>query len=87
MNSITLDHLFWVKKGQTFLNLFIGCNRVIVCSESTIVRSDVNFFIQDSPILFPWSVAVLFKYVFVETFTAKTRFIRGEVIAAVSLTT
>ena len=87
MNSVTLDYSFWVKVGQTFLNLFIGCNRVIVCSEYTIVRSDVYFFIQDSPILFQWSVTALFQYAFVETFTAKFRFIRYEVIATVCLTT
>ena len=50
---------------------------MIVCSESSIVRSDVYFLVQDSPILFQWPVAVLFQYVFVETFTAKLKFIRG----------
>ena len=39
MISNTFDYSFWVNVGQTFLNLFIGSNRVIVCSESSIVRS------------------------------------------------
>ena len=86
MSFISLDFSFWVKIGQTFLNLFIGGNRVIVCSESSIVRSDVYLFVQDSPILFQWSVPALFQYAFVETFTAKFKFIRGDVIAAVCLT-
>ena len=60
---------------------------MIVCSESSIVRSDVYFLIQDSPILFQWSVAALFQNTFVETFTAKLKFIRGDVIAVVCLTT
>ena len=60
---------------------------MIVCSESSIVRSDVYFFVQDSPILFQWSVAALFQYAFLENFTAKFQFIGGDVIAAVSLTT
>ena len=85
MNSITFDYSFWVKVGQTFLNFFIGSNRVIVFSESSIVRSDLYFIVQDSPILLQWSVAALFQYAFVETFTAKFRFTRGEVIAAVCL--
>ena len=83
---MTLDYSFWVELGQTFRNLFIGSNRVIVGSESSIVRSDVYFSVQDSPILFQWSVAALFQYAFVETFTAKLRFIRDDVIAAVCLT-
>ena len=87
MDSISLDYSFWLKIGQTFLNLFIGGNRVIVCSESSIVRSDVYLLVQDSPILFQWSVAALFVYAFVETFTAKFKFIRGDVTAAVCLTT
>ena len=87
MNSITLDYSFSVKVGQTFLNSFIGSNSVIVCSEFSIVRSDVYFFVQDSPILFEWSVAGLFQYAFVETITAKLKFISGDVIAAVCLTT
>ena len=86
MNFISLDFPFWVKIGQTFLNLFIGGNRVIVCSESSIVRSDVYLFVQDSPIRFQWSVPALLQYAFVETFTAKFKFIRGDVIAAVCLT-
>ena len=52
VNSITLNYWFWEKAGDTFLNLFIGSNRVIVCSESSVVRSDVYRFVQDSPILF-----------------------------------
>ena len=87
MNSITLDYSFRVKVGQTLLNLFIGSNRVMVCLESSIVRSDLYFFVQDSPIFFQWSVAALSQYAFVETFTAKFRFIRSDLIAAVCLTT
>ena len=86
MNSISLDCSFWVKGGQTFLNLFIGGNRVIVCSDSFIVPSDVYFLVQDSPILFLWSLTSWFQYKFVETFTAKFVFIRGDVTAAVCLT-
>ena len=58
MNSINLDYPFWVKIGQAFLNLFIGGNGMIVCSESTIVRNDVYHSVQDSPILFQWSVSL-----------------------------
>ena len=87
VNSITLDYSFWVKVGQTFLNLFIGSNRVIVCPESSIVRSDVYLFVEDSPIHLQWFVAALLQHPFVETFTAKFTFIRGDVIAAVCLTT
>ena len=87
MKFITLHYSYWVKVGQTFLNLFLGSNRVIVCSESSIVRSDVYFLVQDSPIPFQWSVAALFQYAFVETFTAKFMFIGGDVIAAKCLTT
>ena len=86
MNSISLDYSFWVKIKQTFPNLFIGGNRVIVCSESSIVGGNVYFFIQDSPVLFQWSFAAWFQYTFVETFTAKLKFVRGDVIAAVCLT-
>ena len=60
---------------------------MIVCSETFIVRSEVYIFVEDSPIRFEWSVAALIQYAFVETFTAKHRFIRGDVIAAVCLTT
>ena len=56
VNSLTLDYSLWVKVGQTFLNLFTGSNRVIVCSESSNVQSDVYFFVQDSTLLFQWSV-------------------------------
>ena len=59
---------------------------MIVCSESSLVRSDVYLFAQDSPILFQWSVATLFQYAFVETFNAKFKFVKGDVIAAVCLT-
>ena len=52
MNSISVNYSFWVKIRQIFLNLFIGSNRMIVCSESSVVRSDVYLFVQDSPILF-----------------------------------
>ena len=87
VNSISVDYSLWIKVGQTFLNLFTGGNRVIVRSESSFVRSDVYFLVQDSPILFQWSVAALFQNTFVETLTAKFKFIRGDVIAAVCLTT
>ena len=81
------SRLFVLGKNRTeFLNLLRGSNRVSVCSESSIVGSDVYFFVQDSLILFQWSVAVMFQYAFVETFTAKFKYIRGEVIAAVCLT-
>ena len=81
MNSIILDYSFWVKIGYTFLDLFIGSKRMIVCSESSIVRSDVYLFVEDTPIRLQWSIPALFQYVFVETFTAKFRFIGGDVIA------
>ena len=84
MNSISVDSSLWVKVGQAFLNLFIYGNRVIVCSESSIVRSDVYLFVQDSAIFFQWSVAALFRFMFVETFTAKLDFIGGDVIATIS---
>ena len=67
--------------------MFIGSNRVVVCSESSIIRSDVYFFRQHSTILFQWFVASVFQYTFVETFTAKFKFNRGDVIAPVCLTT
>ena len=60
---------------------------MIVCSESSFVPSDVYLFAQDSPIIFQWSVAALLQYAFVETFTDKLGFIRGDVIAVVCLTT
>ena len=53
VNGIILDSSLRVKVGQTFLNLFIDSNRVIVFSECTVVRSDIYFFADDSPILFP----------------------------------
>ena len=74
VNSISLDYSFWLKVRQTFLNMFIAGNRVMVCSESSFVGSDVEFFIQDSGILFHWSVATRFQYTFDETFTAKFNF-------------
>ena len=37
VNSISLEYSFGVQLGQTFLNLFIGSNRLIVCSESSVV--------------------------------------------------
>ena len=49
MNSITLDYSFWVKVGRTFHNLLIGSNRVIVCSESSIVGSDVYRYFSSGP--------------------------------------
>ena len=73
-NSSTLDYAFWLKAGQTFVILFIGRNRVIVCLESSFVRYDVYFFVQDSPILFYWSVAALFQYAFVDTFSDEFKF-------------
>ena len=60
MNFMTLDYSFWVKVGQTFLNLFVGSNRVIVWLESSIVRSDVYFLVQEFPMFFQWSVAACF---------------------------
>ena len=87
VNSITLDYSFWIKVGQTFLNLFIGSNRVIVGSESSIVCTDIYFFVQHSTILFQRSVATLFQYMFVESFTAEFKFTRDDVIATVCLTT
>ena len=87
MNFITLDYLFWVKEGQIFVNLFKGSNKVIVFSESSILQSDVFFFVQASTKLLQWSVAALFQYTFVENFTANFKFIRGDVLAAVCLTT
>ena len=87
MNSITLDSSIWVKIGQTFLSLFIDSKRVIVCSESSIVRNDIYRFVQDSAIFFQWSFAGLLQYAFVETLTANFEFIKGDVKAAVCLTT
>ena len=75
VNSTSFDYYLWIRIGDTFINLSIGGNRVIVCSESTIVRSDVYFLVQYSPILFQWSVAALIQYKFVETFTAKFKFL------------
>ena len=59
---------------------------MIVCKESSIDLSDVYFFVQDSLILFQWSVSALFQYAFVETFTVEFKFKRGDLIAAVCLT-
>ena len=61
MNTSPLDHSLWVKVGQTVSNLFIGSNRVIVCSESAIGRSEVYFFVKDFSILFRCSVATMLK--------------------------
>ena len=83
VNSITFDYSFWVEVVQTFHNMFTGSNGVIVLSKSSIVRCDVYLFVQDTAIFFRRSVAALFQNTFVETFTAKFRFIRGEVIATV----
>ena len=59
VNSITLDYSLWVKVGQTFPNLSLVSNRVIVCSESSVVRSDVYFFVQDAfPVVRRHSVPV-----------------------------
>ena len=87
VSSIGFDYSVWIKVRENFLNLFISGNRVIVCSESSIVRSDVYFLVQDSLILFQCSAAALFQYTFVETLTAKFKFIRGDVLATVCLTT
>ena len=87
VNSITVDYSLRLKVGETFLNFFIDSNRVIACSESSIVRSDVYLFVQDSTTLFRRSIAALLQYTFDETFTAKTWFIRSNVIATVCLTT
>ena len=65
MNSTTLDFSFCAEVGHIFLNFFIGSNRVIVCSESSIVRGDVYLFVDDSTIPFQWPVAALFQYTFV----------------------
>ena len=66
------SRLFFLDKNRThFLKLCIRSKRVIVCSESSFVWSDVYLFVQDSTIIFQWSVAALFQYTFVETFTAK----------------
>ena len=43
VKSASLDFSFWVKVGQTFRNLFIGSNRMIVCSESSIVEVTFTF--------------------------------------------
>ena len=86
VSSISLDYSFWLTIGKTFLNLFVGSNRMIVCSESSIARSDVYLVVQDSPLLFQWSVPAMFQYAFVETFTAKIKFIRADIIAAVCFT-
>ena len=87
VSFITLHYSLWVKVGQTFFNMFIGSYSAIVCSESSKVRSDVYRFLQDSAILFQWSVVALFQCTFVETATAKYKFISGDDIAAVCLTT
>ena len=69
VNSITLANWFLLKLGQTLITLFIGGNREIVRPESSFARIDVYFFVQDSTILFLWSVAALVQYTFVENFT------------------
>ena len=60
---------------------------MIICSESSINRSDVSCFVQNSTIISCWCVAVLFQYTFGETFTAKFKFVRGYVIATKYLAT
>ena len=52
VNSISFDFSPGIEVGHTFLNLFKAGNRLIVCSESFIVRSHVYFLVQDSPVLF-----------------------------------
>ena len=57
MKSIGPDSSFWVKVEKTFIILFIGSNRMIVClqssqqTESFFVRSDVYFFVHNFAIL------------------------------------
>ena len=87
VNFITLDYPLQVKVGQTFLNLFKGSNKVIFCSESSFVRNDIYLLVQDSTLLFQWSVFALFQCTFVETSTSKFRLFKGDVIATVCLTT
>ena len=87
VRSITLNFSLLVEVGRIFLNFLICSNRVNVCSESSIVRSDVYFFVQDSTIPFHRSDAARFQYSCVENLTAKFKFIRGDVIATVCLTT
>ena len=41
VNSIILDFSFSVKLEQTYLDWFIGSNKMIVCSKSSIVRNEV----------------------------------------------
>ena len=74
VNSISVDYSLCVKVGQNFFNLFIVGNRVIVCSEPSFVRSDVYFFVQDTTIIFQWSIAALFQYTSVGTFTTNFKF-------------
>ena len=87
MNSITLDSSLWLKTGQMLLNFLKGGNRVIDCSESSFVRRDIYLLVQDSTILLQWPVRLLIQYTFVETFSAKFKFFRDDVIAKVRLTT
>ena len=79
--SITLNFSLGVKIAQISPYLFMRSNRVIVSPESSKVRCDVYFFVQDSTILFQSSVAALFQYTSVETFTANFKPFRGNVIA------
>ena len=61
VNFVNLDFSTCVNVGQTLLNLFIDSNRVIACSKSSSVRSDVYLVVQGFTILFTWSVATLFE--------------------------
>ena len=70
VNSISFDYLLLVEVEQTYFNLFIGGKRVIDCSDSSFVQSDVYFFVLEPLILFRESVSALLQYTFVETFTA-----------------
>ena len=81
VNSITLAHLVRVKIGWTCFNLFIGSNRLIVCSESSVDRSDVYLLVQDSTRLFQLSIVALFQYTFLETFTVNLELIGGDITA------
>ena len=84
VNSNSLDYSLWVKGGQTFLNLFIGGNRVIVFVIFYCSKWRLTF---RSRLYDTFPIAGVFQYTFVETFTTKFMFIRGDAIAAVCLTT
>ena len=87
VNSITINFSLWVKVGEAILNLFIECNRVVVCSASSIVYREVRFLFLNSRILSQCYVAALFQYTFVGTSTANFKFVKGNVIAPLCFTT